>query len=221
MNRFLTFEGVEGSGKSTQTTHLAEALTEAGYEVITTREPGGTELGRKLRAMLLAADAPAPAAETELLLYLADRAEHLARLVRPALERGAVVLADRFSDSTLAYQAYGRGLDRAQVQRLDAFARGERRPQRAPRQRRQVRRLIRNHKALAAVDADQVVIAGAHLAIDRNMCWDLEALHERRHVALVAGARPRRLPHIEPHAPCGRADDAEDVAQAAAHLHRL
>lgn len=124
MNRFLTFEGVEGSGKSTQTTHLAEALTEAGYEVITTREPGGTELGRKLRAMLLAADAPAPAAETELLLYLADRAEHLARLVRPALERGAVVLADRFSDSTLAYQAYGRGLDRAQVQRLDAFARG-------------------------------------------------------------------------------------------------
>jgi len=124
MNRFLTFEGVEGSGKSTQTTHLAEALMEAGYEVITTREPGGTELGRKLRAMLLAADAPAPAAETELLLYLADRAEHLARLVRPALERGAVVLADRFSDSTLAYQAYGRGLDRAQVQRLDAFARG-------------------------------------------------------------------------------------------------
>jgi len=124
MNRFLTFEGVEGSGKSTQTTHLAEALTEAGYEVITTREPGGTELGRKLRAMLLAADAPAPAAETELLLYLADRAEHLARLVRPALERGAVVLADRFSDSTLAYQAYGRGLDRAQVQQLDAFARG-------------------------------------------------------------------------------------------------
>ena len=124
MNRFLTFEGVEGSGKSTQTTHLAEALTEVGYEVITTREPGGTELGRKLRAMLLAADAPAPAAETELLLYLADRAEHLARLVRPALERGAVVLADRFSDSTLAYQAYGRGLDRAQVQRLDAFARG-------------------------------------------------------------------------------------------------
>ncbi len=124
MNRFLTFEGVEGSGKSTQTTHLAEALTKAGYEVITTREPGGTELGRKLRAMLLAADAPAPAAETELLLYLADRAEHLARLVRPALERGAVVLADRFSDSTLAYQAYGRGLDRAQVERLDAFARG-------------------------------------------------------------------------------------------------
>ena len=123
MNRFLTFEGVEGSGKSTQTTLLAEKLTHAGFEVVTTREPGGTELGRQLRSMLLATDALAPAAETELLLYLADRAEHISRLIRPALERGAVVIADRFADSTLAYQAYGRGLDRDQVQKIDAFAR--------------------------------------------------------------------------------------------------
>lgn len=123
MNRFLTFEGVEGSGKSTQTTRLAKTLENAGYEVVTTREPGGTELGRQLRSILLAADVAAPAAETELLLYLADRSEHIKRLVRPALERGAVVIADRFSDSTLAYQAYGRGLDLAQVRQLDAFAR--------------------------------------------------------------------------------------------------
>ena len=123
MNRFLTFEGVEGSGKSTQSTLLAEKLAEAGFEVVTTREPGGTELGRQLRSMLLATDALAPAAETELLLYLADRAEHISRLIRPALKRGAVVIADRFADSTLAYQAYGRGLDREQVQKIDAFAR--------------------------------------------------------------------------------------------------
>ncbi len=123
MNRFLTFEGVEGSGKSTQTKRLAQTLKQAGFEVITTREPGGTELGRKLREMLLAPDTTAPAAETELLLYLADRAEHISRLIRPALERGAVVIADRFSDSTLAYQAYGRGLSHKDVLQLDAFAR--------------------------------------------------------------------------------------------------
>lgn len=123
MNRFITFEGVEGSGKSTQAARLADALKRAGHEVVTTREPGGTELGRKLRSILLEDDAPAPDAETELLLYLADRAEHVSRLIRPALERGAIVICDRFSDSTLAYQGYGRGLDPEMVTKMDAFAR--------------------------------------------------------------------------------------------------
>jgi dTMP kinase len=123
MNRFLTFEGVEGSGKSTQAAQLARTLEQSGYEVVTTREPGGTDLGRQLRSILLAADTAPPAAETELLLYLADRAEHVTRLIRPALDRGAVVIADRFSDSTLAYQAYGRGLNLAHVRQLDTFAR--------------------------------------------------------------------------------------------------
>ena len=123
MNRFLTFEGVEGSGKSTQAGQLARKLEDSGYEVVTTREPGGTDLGRQLRSILLTPDAVAPAPETELLLYLADRSEHIAKLIRPALARGAVVIADRFSDSTLAYQAFGRGLDLMKVRQIDAFAR--------------------------------------------------------------------------------------------------
>ncbi|MEO2168302.1 MAG: dTMP kinase, partial [bacterium] len=123
MSYFITFEGVEGSGKSTQAARLADALKRAGHEVVTTREPGGTELGRKLRAILLEPDAVAPTAETELFLYLADRAEHVSRLIRPALDRGAIVICDRFSDSTLAYQAWGRGLDHEMVRTADRFAR--------------------------------------------------------------------------------------------------
>ena len=122
--KFITLEGGEGAGKSTLLRGLGEALTARGREVVLTREPGGTELGRALRRMLLEDDSPGPTAETELLLYLADRAEHVRRLIQPALARGAVVIADRFSDSTIAYQSYGRGLPLDTVKRLDAFARG-------------------------------------------------------------------------------------------------
>lgn len=124
MSSFITIEGVEGAGKSTQAARLADALRRDGHEVVLTREPGGTELGRALRRMLLEDDSPGPTAETELLLYLADRAEHVRRLIQPALARGAIVIADRFSDSTIAYQSYGRGLPLETVKRLDAFARG-------------------------------------------------------------------------------------------------
>ena len=124
MPNFITIDGVEGAGKSTQAARLADALRRDGHEVVLTREPGGTELGRALRRMLLDDDSPGPTAETELLLYLADRAEHVRRLIQPALARGALVVADRFSDSTLAYQSYGRGIPLETVRRLDAFARG-------------------------------------------------------------------------------------------------
>jgi dTMP kinase len=124
MSAFITIEGVEGAGKSTQAARLADALRRDGRNVVLTREPGGTELGRTLRRMLLDEPVIEPAAETELLLYLADRAEHVRRLIGPALERGAVVIADRFSDSTIAYQSYGRGIPEDEVRRLDRFARG-------------------------------------------------------------------------------------------------
>ena len=88
-----------------------------------TREPGGTELGRSLRRMLLDASTGGPTPATELLLYLADRAEHVRRLIRPAIERGALVIVDRFSDSTIAYQAHGRGIPESTVRALDEFAR--------------------------------------------------------------------------------------------------
>jgi dTMP kinase len=120
----VTVEGVEGAGKSTQAARLADALRRDGREVVLTREPGGTELGRALRRMLLDESSPGPTPETELLLYLADRAEHVRRVVRPAIERGAIVIADRFSDSTIAYQSSGRGLARDIVGSIDEFARG-------------------------------------------------------------------------------------------------
>ena len=123
MRRFITIEGVEGAGKTTQAARLADALRRDGHEVVLTREPGGTELGRRLRQLLLDETSLAPTPQTELLLYLADRAEHVERLIRPALERGAIVIADRFSDSMVAYQGHGRGMPIEIVRDLDAFAR--------------------------------------------------------------------------------------------------
>lgn len=116
---FLTFEGIEGSGKSTQARRLAERLRGSGAEVVLTREPGGTPLGERLRALLLAAESPV-LPETELLLYAADRAQHVAETILPALSRGAVVVCDRFLDATLAYQGVARGLGTEAVLRLHA-----------------------------------------------------------------------------------------------------
>ncbi len=109
--RFLSFEGVDGSGKTTQLERLARRLRASGFAVVATREPGGTELGRRLRALLLRPGQPAIGAWTELLLYVADRSQHVSEVVLPALARGAIVLSDRYLDATLAYQGHGRGLD--------------------------------------------------------------------------------------------------------------
>ncbi|MDX2005078.1 MAG: dTMP kinase [Meiothermus sp.] len=116
---FITLEGPEGAGKSTQARLLAGWLREQGQEVVTTREPGGTKLGAEIRQLLLHQDAMS--AEAEYLLYSADRAEHMAALIQPALRRGAVVLCDRWLDSSLAYQGYGRGLS---LDWLKAVAKG-------------------------------------------------------------------------------------------------
>ena len=124
MALFVTFEGIEGSGKSTHARLLAEHLRAAGYPVVETREPGGTPAGAAIRRLLLGAVAPPLAPLTELLLYCADRTEHVTEVIRPALAAGRVVLSDRFSESTIAYQGYGRGLDLAVVRALDAHARG-------------------------------------------------------------------------------------------------
>ena len=106
---FITLEGGEGSGKSTQAKALAGRLQERGYDVCLTHEPGGTELGRAVQRLLEGDGAPAPLAE--LLLFVADRAQHVREVIAPALAAGKVVVCDRFADSTLAYQGYGRGLD--------------------------------------------------------------------------------------------------------------
>ncbi len=105
---FITLEGVDGSGKTTQAEALSAALRNAGYRVLRSREPGGTPVAERIRDILLDREIESMAWSTEVLLYLASRAEHVATLLRPALERGEVVVCDRFLDSTLAYQAFGR-----------------------------------------------------------------------------------------------------------------
>jgi dTMP kinase len=116
---FITFEGPEGCGKTTQLTLLAQALRESGLDVVTTREPGGVPAAEEIRELVLH-ETLWP--ETEALLFLAARAEHTRAVIRPALERGAVVLCDRFNDSTLAYQGYGLGLDVERLRNLCDFA---------------------------------------------------------------------------------------------------
>ncbi|PJE28867.1 thymidylate kinase [Pseudooceanicola antarcticus] len=118
---FLSFEGIDGSGKSTQARRLAEALTEAGREVVLTREPGGSPGAEEIRALVLNGDPDRWSAETEILLFTAARRDHLERTILPALERGAVVICDRFADSTRMYQGLSRGDLRAQVDRLHAL----------------------------------------------------------------------------------------------------
>ena len=108
---FITFEGMEGSGKTTAIQAVATALTQAGHQVCVTREPGGTPLGKDIRAWLLNPEVQLRDPRSELLLFAADRLEHIAGVIRPALSRGELVLCDRFTDSTLAYQVGGRGLD--------------------------------------------------------------------------------------------------------------
>jgi dTMP kinase len=121
---FITFEGIEGSGKSSHARSLAATLRDRGHAVVETREPGGTPAGAAIRSLLLGAEATPLTGLAELFLYCADRTQHVEQVIRPALAEGRIVVCDRFSDSTVAYQGYGRGLDLAAVRGLDAQARG-------------------------------------------------------------------------------------------------
>lgn len=117
---FIAFEGGDGAGKSTQVQRLAQWLTDAGREVVVTRQPGGTELGARIRELLLHGDHVSPRAEA--LLFAADKAQHVDTLIRPALARGAVVVTDRYVDSALAYQGAGRDLGSGGLAELQSWA---------------------------------------------------------------------------------------------------
>lgn len=119
---FITFEGIEGCGKSTQCRMLKQWLEARGRSVLLTLEPGGSRLGRQLRSILLDMASQDLTGESELFLYLADRSQHVSQVITPALTRGEVVISDRYADSTVVYQGYGRGLDPKLLHQLNSVA---------------------------------------------------------------------------------------------------
>lgn len=125
---FITLEGPEGAGKTTNRAFIAEHLEQQGHQVVLTREPGGTELAEKIRELLLAEHSEPVAVDTELLLMFAARAQHIQQLIRPALAAGKIVLCDRFTDATYAYQGGGRGIDEQRIAVLENFVQGDLRP---------------------------------------------------------------------------------------------
>lgn len=126
--RFITVEGIEGAGKSTQMDVIRDFLTGQGVDVVVTREPGGTPLGERVRELLLDPDNRGMSTDAELLLVFAARAEHLHAVIEPALAAGKWVLSDRFTDATFAYQGGGRGAEAARIEVIEAWVQGSLRP---------------------------------------------------------------------------------------------
>jgi len=121
---FITLEGPDGSGKSMQVPALSDFIRQQGYEVLTTREPGGTFIGDQIREVIMRMDNKSMNPRTEILLFCAARAQIVAEVIRPQLEKGVVVISDRYADSTLAYQGYGHGIDLTVLRQILSFATG-------------------------------------------------------------------------------------------------
>jgi dTMP kinase len=189
---FITLEGVEGSGKTTQAGLVADALRAAGHRVVVTREPGGTRAGETIRAIFLDPSV-ALHPEAELLLVLADRAQHVREQLRPALADGAIVISDRYSDSTLAYQGYGRGLDLAMLSRLNDFATGGMRPDRT---------FVLDFEAEAGLARTRLRMQGAERTPDRFEGQRAE-FHRKVRQGFLALARsePDRISVVDAAAP--------------------
>lgn len=171
---FITFEGPEGSGKTSQIVLLAAYLREQGYEVVQTREPGGTSIGDQIRNVLHDVNNGEMQSVTELLLYSASRAQLVRELVEPALHEGKIILCDRYADSTIAYQGYGRGLDLDELHMLTQFATGGLKPHltilldidvERGLARRQVNGEEMNRLDLEAVSFHQKVRSGYHTLV--------------------------------------------------------
>ena len=190
---FITFEGPDGSGKSTQMRRLARRLSSAGQVVVETIEPGGTSIGSQIRSILLDPANGELAPNTELLLYFAARAQNVDQVILPALERGEIVLSDRFTDSSLAYQGCGRGLGSETVMALDRIA---------------CRGLKPDLTLLIDIDLATSIERRSRRSADR-MEEQTEAFHRkvRDAYAALAGAEPERFRVID-----GRAD-ADSVEQ--------
>ncbi|MGN0834075.1 MAG: dTMP kinase [Kiritimatiellia bacterium] len=198
--RFITFEGGEGCGKSTQVRLLAEALERDGVRVLQTREPGGTWLAEEIRRLLKDQAEEAPCDRCELLLFLAARAQLVRNVIRPALEAGVWVLSDRFSDSTVAYQGYGRGLSLDLLRTMDGFACEGLRPdltvllEVTP---ETARRRLQHREQATSTAADRIELAG-------------EEFHRRlrRGFAAQAAAEPERIVTVDANGPVAGVQEA-------------
>lgn len=186
---FITFEGGEGCGKSTQIRLLAERLRSCGKRVLTTREPGGTELAERVRSLVREESADPPNPRSETLLFLASRAQLVENVLRPALDSGTWVLCDRFADSTFAYQGYGRGFDLAELRRINGFATGGLVPDRTI--------LLELPPELAA-ERMRIRESATHTGADR-MEKAGDAFHERLRKGFheLAAAEPQRIAVVD------------------------
>ena len=201
--RFITFEGTEGSGKTSQVRRAVEALAARGLPVVATREPGGTTLGEVLRSALLDPANHGMDPRAELLLYCADRAEHTTRVIAPALARGEVVICDRYGDATVAYQGHGRALGAELVRRTDL---GRMAPD-----------LTIVLDLPAALSLERAQARNQSQALDRESRFEQEALafHERVRLGYlaIAAAEPERVKVVDAARPPG-----EVFAEVLAHL---
>lgn len=190
---FITFEGPEGGGKSTQIHRLAATLADQGYTVWTTREPGGTRVGETIRPILLGRQQAPITAWSEALLFTAARAQHVEEVIRPRLQRGELVLCDRYIDSTLAYQGYGRGLDLDTLRRLQREATGGLQP---------------NLTVLLNLPIEAGLARIPRIAQDR-LDQETEAFHHRVHAGYqqLAAAEPGRWREVDASADADRVAD--------------
>lgn len=197
---FVSFEGVDGAGKTTQVERLADHWRARGREVVVTREPGGTSLGVEIRRLLLHGDEPI-AARAEALLFAADRAQHVAETIRPALERGAIVITDRYLDSSLAYQAGGRELTADEIRELSMWATGG---------------LLPRRTYLLDIDPELAHARLTHADDRIESAGDAFRRRTRRAFLDLAGREPERFLVVDASAP---ADDvARTICQDSANL---
>ncbi len=189
---FITFEGGEGAGKTTHINFLAEALRSQGREVLCVREPGGTAIGEALRAIVLDNDNHDMCRETELLIYEAARAQIVNEVISPALKRGAVVLCDRFCDSTIAYQGYGRGLSLDFIDQVNDFACQGVRPDRTVLMEAPGRADVGLQRATYRSGADRMEQAGIDFHTRVNDAFEHMAASDPDRVRVVVSADRKR-----------------------------
>lgn len=203
MSAFITFEGIEGSGKTTQIHLLAQRLQNRGVPALTTREPGGCPIADAIRAVLLNPDHKAMSPRAELLLYAAARAQHVEEVIRPALAAGKIVLCDRFSAATIAYQGEGRGLDRELIDTLNSVA-------------------VKGLTPDLTILLDMPVEEGLRRAIERNDRHDMrEGRFEQESLRFHERVRQGYLKLVEDENQFFVVDARGDTAEVSARIDRI